>query len=186
MIHFKAHSCCWQNSFSCICMTQSHGFPLAMGRLGSRELPPVHVGWEPSDDSPQDNGDLSPRVTRRWGLQTIWGSLGGDHSPCKLLIRAQFWPTPGCQSGLTGRMNNVCTFHFMSCHLIYYMSMNKSFNSSLLNFCMHRWQPTLVFLPGKSHGQRSLVGYSPWGRRVRHDWVTNTHTHTHTHTHRTM
>ena len=26
------------------------------------------------------------------------------------------------------------------------------------------WQPTLVFLPGKSHGQRSLAGYSPWGR----------------------
>ena len=25
------------------------------------------------------------------------------------------------------------------------------------------WQPTPVFLPGKSHGQRSLVGYSPWG-----------------------
>ena len=25
------------------------------------------------------------------------------------------------------------------------------------------WQPTLVFLPEKSHGQRSLVGYSPWG-----------------------
>ena len=25
------------------------------------------------------------------------------------------------------------------------------------------WQPTLVFLPGKSHGQRSLVGYSPQG-----------------------
>ena len=24
------------------------------------------------------------------------------------------------------------------------------------------WQPTPVFLPGKSHGQRSLVGYSPW------------------------
>ena len=25
-----------------------------------------------------------------------------------------------------------------------------------------QWQPTPVFLPGKSHGQRSLVGYSPW------------------------
>ena len=24
------------------------------------------------------------------------------------------------------------------------------------------WQPTLVFLPGDSHEQRSLVGYSPW------------------------
>ena len=26
------------------------------------------------------------------------------------------------------------------------------------------WQPTLVFLPGECHGQRSLAGYSPWGR----------------------
>ena len=26
-----------------------------------------------------------------------------------------------------------------------------------------KWQPTLVFLPRESHGQRSLVGYSPWG-----------------------
>ena len=26
-----------------------------------------------------------------------------------------------------------------------------------------KWQPTPVFLPGKSHGQRSLEGYSPWG-----------------------
>ena len=25
-----------------------------------------------------------------------------------------------------------------------------------------KWQPTLVFLPGKSHGHKSLVGYSPW------------------------
>ena len=25
------------------------------------------------------------------------------------------------------------------------------------------WQPTPVFLPGEFHGQRSLVGYSPWG-----------------------
>ena len=27
-----------------------------------------------------------------------------------------------------------------------------------------KWQPTPVFLPGKLHGQRSLAGYSPWGR----------------------
>ena len=27
------------------------------------------------------------------------------------------------------------------------------------------WQPTPVLLPGKSHGQRSLVGYSPWGHK---------------------
>ena len=35
-----------------------------------------------------------------------------------------------------------------------------------------KWQPTPVFLSGEPHGQRSLVGYSSWGRRVRHNLVT--------------
>ena len=30
------------------------------------------------------------------------------------------------------------------------------------------WQPTPVFLPGESHGQRNLVGYSPWGSK---SWI---------------
>ena len=38
-----------------------------------------------------------------------------------------------------------------------------------------KWQPTPVLLPGKSRGQRSLVGCSPGGCRVRHDWVTSLH-----------
>ena len=28
-----------------------------------------------------------------------------------------------------------------------------------------KWQPTPVLLPGKPHGWRSLIGYSPWGRK---------------------
>ena len=32
------------------------------------------------------------------------------------------------------------------------------------------WLPTPVFLPRESHGRRSLVGYSPWGHTVGHDW----------------
>jgi len=28
-----------------------------------------------------------------------------------------------------------------------------------------KWQPTPVFLPEKSHGQKSLAGYSPWDRK---------------------
>ena len=35
-----------------------------------------------------------------------------------------------------------------------------------------KWHPTPVFLPGEFHGQRSLAGYSPWGRKIRHDWAT--------------
>ena len=38
-----------------------------------------------------------------------------------------------------------------------------------------KWQPASVFSPGKSRGQRSLAGCSPWGcKRVEHDLVTNT------------
>ena len=46
-----------------------------------------------------------------------------------------------------------------------------SFRIKIINFtytyiCTRRrqWQPTPVLLPGKSHGWRSLVGCSPWGR----------------------
>ena len=39
-----------------------------------------------------------------------------------------------------------------------------------------KWQPTPVFLPGESHGQRSLLGYSLWGRK---ELDTTEHLNTH-------
>ena len=36
-----------------------------------------------------------------------------------------------------------------------------------------------IFLPGKFYGQRSLMGYSPWGHK---ELDTTEHAHTHTHT----
>ena len=40
---------------------------------------------------------------------------------------------------------------------------------------------SLIFLPGKFHGQRSLADYSPWGHKESDttDELMNTHTHTH-------
>ena len=40
-----------------------------------------------------------------------------------------------------------------------------------------KWQPTPIFLPGESHRQRSLVGYSPWGCKESDttEWLTHTH-----------
>ena len=48
-----------------------------------------------------------------------------------------------------------------------------------------KWLPITVFLHGKSHGQRSLVGYSPWSPKESdmYEWLAHTYTHTHTHTH---
>ena len=39
----------------------------------------------------------------------------------------------------------------------------RGFDPCIRKICSRKWQPSTVFLPGKSHGQRSLVGYSPWG-----------------------
>ena len=48
--------------------------------------------------------------------------------------------------------------------------------------CSRKWQPTPVCLPGKFHGQRSLVGLQSMGsQRVEHDWAwlcVRAHTHT--------
>ena len=41
---------------------------------------------------------------------------------------------------------------------MYEVKTNKIFLTGYIKL-----QPTLVFLPGESHAQRSLVGYSPWG-----------------------
>ena len=41
---------------------------------------------------------------------------------------------------------------------------NHSFEGLYVVPWRRQWQPTPVLLPGKSHGRRSLVGCSPWGR----------------------
>ena len=40
-----------------------------------------------------------------------------------------------------------------------------------------KWQPAPVFLPGESHGQRGLMGYTPWGHKEL-DMAEHAHTHT--------
>ena len=58
------------------------------------------------------------------------------------------------------------------------MTTNKTAEGSLRILCnsfylyntsswSRKWQPTPVLLPGKSQGQKSLVGYSPWGHKSR-------------------
>ena len=65
-------------------------------------------------------------------------------------------------------------------------SLTSSSCHHLHAFCQRgQWQPTPVFLPGKTHGQRSPEGYSPWGHKASDTTecmhTINTHTHTYTH-----
>ena len=45
-----------------------------------------------------------------------------------------------------------------------YLEPTKKNTTTLEVLRRRQWQPTPVLLPGKSHGRRSLVGCSPWGR----------------------
>jgi len=58
------------------------------------------------------------------------------------------------------------------------------FDAQIMKISWRKWQPTPVFLPGKSHRQRGLEGYSPWDCREL-DMTEHSFTHmcTHTHTH---
>ena len=50
------------------------------------------------------------------------------------------------------RYTLICWYKYLLMYLISAMPISRR----------RQWQPTPVHLPGKSHGQRSLVGYSPW------------------------
>ena len=63
--------------------------------------------------------------------------------------------------------------------------MNIRVHASFLSYCFvwiyaqewsRNWQPTPIFLPGEFHGQRSLAGYSPWGRKESDTTERLTHT----------
>ena len=53
-------------------------------------------------------------------------------------------------------------FIFIYYHAVIHLFIQFSVNIYISLTCP-KWHPTLVLLPGKSHGWRSLVGCSPWG-----------------------
>ena len=50
--------------------------------------------------------------------------------------------------------------------VLWMLSLKPTFSLSSSCHRRRQWHPTLVLLPGKSHGWRSLVGYSPWAEQL--------------------
>ena len=83
--------------------------------------------------------------------------------PCSLSLASKVL------AGISGALILV---DFISVYLILYNNEIKRFlllKRKVMTyldsiFRRRQWHPTPVLLPGKSHGQRSLVGCSPWGR----------------------
>ena len=90
----------------------------------------------------------------------------------------------------TSPVKLLSTFEMWPAQLICYLSIKYTSDMKTLKkisiifftiYCMskwrRKWQPTPVFLPGKSHRQRSLVGYSPWDDKGLDTTEQPTHTH---------
>ena len=68
---------------------------------------------------------------------------------------------------LTLRIWNQANLDIVECEelLVYCKGfMQRCYTMARRTYRRRQWHPTPVLLPGKSHGQRSLVGCSPWGR----------------------
>ena len=76
-----------------------------------------------------------------------------------LFIIARTWKQPRCPSA-DEWIRKLWYIYPMECC----SAIKKNTFESVLMRWRRKWHPTPVLLPGKSHGQRSLVGCSPWGR----------------------
>ena len=126
-------------------------------------LMPLRCG---QDRTPAEGNELWPEG-RRYDL----GWLSREIRPERASQRA--WLTGALASG-----RKACTAVPLGCHFSEGHSVagvggvaedpNEGDNGAWVRKILWRrkWQPSSVFLPGESHGQRSLVGYSPWSLRV--------------------
>ena len=77
-----------------------------------------------------------------------------------LMVRLPEWRT------VPTNHETHCIIHFVSWLTGKIRSKVKCLLKKAVGFPRRRqWHPTPVLLPGKSHGWRSLVGCSPWGRK---------------------
>ena len=83
--------------------------------------------------------------------------------------------TSACESGFLKTAGTLPEGFFLFLSFPPFLLFFLSFSLSLSFFLFFVplgysfWQPTLIFLPEEFQGQRSLVGYSPWGHRVGHN-----------------
>ena len=100
----------------------------------------------------------------QWSIFFYLYKLKTDPFSCRNLlgnISGENWYNSGKDGGCN-------TFHVLWNH-----SFGEKNKESLPHTWRRKWQPTPVFLPGESHGQRSLTGYSPWASRVAQAWATS-------------
>ena len=94
-----------------------------------------------------------------------------------LLCFAYLWGMLLCPAlQLVSKSCQFCLF--LTNSVLGYAYLSLLLQSEICVLSMSTWQPIPVLLPGKSHGWRSVVGYSPWGHKES-DMTERLHFHFH-------
>ena len=89
-----------------------------------------------------------------WDLMTKAGSIEQESREQQTVKEPCLLSHPGFQPKAVQMMARK----YMQFQVLFY------FDHYMRLHWRRKWQPTAVLLPRESHGQRSLAGYSPWGR----------------------
>ena len=119
------------------------------GIFPTQDMTPGLLHW--ADSLPSQ----SPGSSKNTGV--------GSHS-----LHQGIFPTQESNPGLLHHRQILYQLSYQVAHTVMRLPtmMETGFNPWVGKIsCKRKWQPTPVFFPGKSHGQRSLIGYSPWGRK---------------------
>ena len=150
---WKTHSTCRIESDLLTIVSKAWWKPLPLSSLSSGYAGFLSVPETHRTHCPQDFCTCHS-LCRLWQLLTpvlSWLTLFHHwvlHQETPVSGRSALTSTAGCSPTPISPLSQFC------CLLI----------SSFTAWLLRQWHPTPVLLPGKSHGQRSLVGCSPWGR----------------------
>ena len=154
----------------------------------SREQPSIHC-WEVTGRQEGKVPNKSPqnRRSRAWS-SAEHGPACKDGQPRLPALSRTVPASEGCDNMYLKLCSAVvfCIFFFLLCYLFSNCFPGDSDSKEPAWQCRRRrrlgfepwvrkipwrreWQPTPVFLLGKCHGQKNLVGCRPWHYRVRHD-----------------
>ena len=165
--------------------TVSHQVPLSMGLLQAKILEWVAMLFSRGSSPPRDRTQVSHIAG---GFFTVWAtweawrrvkyaySCGHStqlawrcwyHGCLKVIRLLKLWLASKRKEAETAcppkHLTHYEAVSLPSDYLGLSMSETQVWSLGWEDPQRRKWQPTPVFLPGEFHGQRNLVGYSPWG-----------------------